>query len=143
MKPVLFAMLLTLAAASAADTPLIQPAELASMISSHSSQAAIIHVGPGFLYRGKHIPGSIYAGQASKPEGLDALKQAVAKLPHDRQIYLYCGCCPWDHCPNIKPAAELLRTMGFTHVKAVHIATNFKTDWTDQGYPVEAGSDKQ
>jgi len=121
---------------AAAEMALIQPSELAAHL---STKPAIFHVGPGVLYRSKHIPGSVYAGFASRPDGLDGLKAAVAKLPHDREIVIYCGCCPWDKCPNIKPAMALLQQMGFTHVKALYVADSFKTDWIDKGYPVEAG----
>jgi rhodanese-related sulfurtransferase len=95
------------------------------------------------LYRGKHIPGAIYAGPASRPEGLEALKLAAGKLPRDRQIVVYCGCCPWSHCPNVKPAVELLKQMGFTRVKAMFVENNFATDWIDKGYPIERGTANQ
>jgi hypothetical protein len=29
--------------------------------------------------------------------------------------------------------------MGFTHVKALMIPTNFATDWISHGYPIEEG----
>ena len=65
------------------------------------------------------------------------LKAAVDKLPRDREIVIYCGCCPWDHCPNVKPAMELLKQMGFTKAKALYVPDNLKVDWIDRGYPVE------
>ena len=40
-------------------------------------------------------------------------------------------------CPNVKPAIELLKQMGFQRVKALMIPTNFARDWIDQGYPIE------
>jgi rhodanese-related sulfurtransferase len=129
-----------LATGLAADMALIQPRDLAAQLAAKGIQPAIFHVGPNLLYRGKHIPGSVYAGPASRPEGLAALKLAAGKLPRDREVVLYCGCCPWDNCPNVKPAIELLKQMGFTRVKAMFIETNFAKDWTDKGYPVEAGT---
>jgi hypothetical protein len=30
--------------------------------------------------------------------------------------------------------------MGFTHAKAMYIETSFAKDWTEKGYPVEAGT---
>jgi hypothetical protein len=89
------------------------------------------------LYRSHHIPGAIYAGPGSKPEGLALLEKAVAKLAHDREIVIYCGCCPWDRCPNIQPSMDLLKRLGFRNVKALYIADQFKTNWIDAGYPVE------
>jgi rhodanese-related sulfurtransferase len=70
---------------------------------------------------------------------LEKLKQAVANTPKDAEIVLYCGCCPWDHCPNMKPSFAALRAAGFKNVKALVIGNNFGKDWIDQGYPVESG----
>jgi hypothetical protein len=121
-------------AAAAAEIVLIQPAELAGKL---SSKPAVFYVGPNVLFRSKHIPAAVYAGPGSKPEGLELLKNAVAKLPHDREIIIYCGCCPWDRCPNIKPAMAMLQEMGFTHAKALDLPDTFKANWIDKGYPVE------
>ena len=124
----------------AAELALIQPGDLAAQLATKGARPAIFHVGPNLLYRGKHIPGSVYAGPGNRPEGLEALKVAAAKLPRDRAIIVYCGCCPWSACPNVKPAVELLQGMGFTRVKAMFVETNFARDWIDKGYPVEIGT---
>ena len=124
----------------AADFPVTEPKDVAAALTKPGAPA-VFQVGPAVLYRSKHIPGSIYAGPASRAAGLDALKAAVAKLPRDRAIVLYCGCCPWDRCPNVKPAMDLLKGLGFTHVKAMYLPDNFKTDWIDHGYPVESSLD--
>jgi len=133
----------TLAVGLAAELALIQPGEVAAQLATNSARPVLFHVGPNLLYRGNHIPGSIYAGPGSRAEGLEALKVAAGKLPRDREIILYCGCCPWSNCPNVKPAVELLKQMGFTRVKAMFVETNFAKDWIDKGYPVEAGIAKQ
>jgi rhodanese-related sulfurtransferase len=133
----------TLAVGLAAELALIQPGEVAAQLATNGARPALFHVGPNLLYRGKHIPGSLYAGPGSRAEGLEALKVAAGKLPRDREIILYCGCCPWSNCPNVKPAVELLKQMGFTRVKAMFVETNFAKDWIDKGYPVEAGTAKQ
>jgi len=125
--------------ALAAETGSLEPKDLAAQLQGKNAKPMLIHVGFPVLYRGKHIPQSVYAGPASRPDGLEALKAAVAKVPHDREIVVYCGCCPYDMCPNIKPALAALKEMGFTHVKALVIPTNFATDWVDHGYPVELG----
>jgi thiosulfate/3-mercaptopyruvate sulfurtransferase len=132
-----FAALTTLLlTAVAAELALVQPKDLAAEL-GRSSKPVILQVGPNVLYRSHHIAGALYAGPASKQEGLDLLTEAVKDLPRDRQIVIYCGCCPWDRCPNIKPAAEALAKLGFTHVRSLYIPTNFKTDWIDRNYPVE------
>jgi thiosulfate/3-mercaptopyruvate sulfurtransferase len=128
--------------AVAADLALIQPQDLAALLAAKGTTPAIFHVGPNLLYRGKHIPGAVYAGPASQPEGIEALKLAAGKLPRGRAVVLYCGCCPWDRCPNVKPAMALLKEMGFTNVKAMFVETNFPKDWIDKGYPVEEGASR-
>ena len=64
------------------------------------------------------------------------LRAAVEKLPRDREIVLYCGCCPWDHCPKCEARHGPAARMGFTRAKAMYSATSFKTDWIDRGFPV-------
>jgi len=123
----------------AAETGTVEPKDLAAQLQGNGAKPMLIHVGFAVMYRGKHIPQSVYAGPARSPEGLEALKKAVATAPKDREIIVYCGCCPYSMCPNVKPALEALRDMGFTHVKALMIPTNFAADWVDHGYPVELG----
>ncbi len=127
----------TLAVAAAAGMALIQPAELVPQLSSKGDRPAILYTGPNVLFRSKHIPGSVFAGPGSNAAGLTLLKQEAGKLPRDREIVIYCGCCPWDRCPNIQPAVEALKEMGFTRVKALYLGTGFKVDWIDKGYPAE------
>lgn len=138
MRALCSCLLFALTVMLAADMPEVQPKELVDRIAK-GSPPAIFQVGPSFLYNSKHIPGAVYAGMGSRPEGIATLKALVEKLPRDREIVLYCGCCPWEKCPNIRPAMELLQSMGFTRVTAMHVPTSFKVDWIDKGYPVEAG----
>jgi thiosulfate/3-mercaptopyruvate sulfurtransferase len=119
-----------------ADRDLVQPADVAKLIGDAKSPL-VIHVGFPVLYRSAHIAGTEFAGPGSKEEGIADLKKAVAAQPRDREIILYCGCCPWDKCPNIRPAFAALHEMGFTHVKAMVVATNLKADWIDKGYPTD------
>lgn len=117
---------------------LIEPNELAGLLKAPSGEKPLLlHVGFNVLYRAGTIPGSRYAGPGSRPEGIAALQQAVKDLPRDTSIVLYCGCCPWDHCPNMRPAFKAMRGMGFTNVRALHIAKNIETDWADRGFPLE------
>ncbi|MDQ1473962.1 MAG: hypothetical protein QOJ99_5442 [Bryobacterales bacterium] len=112
---------------------LLQPKDLAANLKT----PLVIHVGFPVLYRSVHITGSQYAGPGSKPEGIELLKQAVAGQPKDREIVLYCGCCPWEKCPNMRPAFAALHDLGYTRVKAIVIPENLKVDWIDKGYPTE------
>jgi rhodanese-related sulfurtransferase len=122
---------------AAADLALVQPADFAAQLAAKGPRPAVFMVGPNVLYRSKHIPGSVFAGPGRDEAGLAILKAEAGKLPHDKEIVVYCGCCPWDRCPNIKPSVELLKQMGFANVKAVYLATGFKADWLDQGYASE------
>jgi rhodanese-related sulfurtransferase len=127
-------------AASIPTADLIQPADLAAVLKSTSApKPLILHVGFRKLYAQAHIPGSEFVGAASDDAGLQLLTNRVAKLPKDSAIVIYCGCCPWDHCPNMAAAHDALRALGFTRVKALYIADNFGTDWVDKGYPVASG----
>lgn len=137
MRRLLLLSLVACAGFGAADLDLIQPDQAVKEL----HDALVIHVGFPVLYRSTHIPGSVFAGPASKDEGLAELKKAVAGQPHTREIILYCGCCPFDKCPNIRPAFAALRAMGFTRVRAMMIPTNLKTDWIDHGYPIEKRAD--
>jgi rhodanese-related sulfurtransferase len=121
---------------------LIEPAALAARLPLKANGAMMIYTGFAVLYRAAHIPGSIYAGPGSKAEGIDDLKKAVAGQPKDREIILYCGCCPFDKCPNLRPAFAALHEMGYRNVHAVHMPENMHTDWTGHGYPVEKSPEK-
>jgi thiosulfate/3-mercaptopyruvate sulfurtransferase len=123
---------------TAAD--LIQPAQLVARL--HSPTAAkppIYYVGFGVLYRSKHIPGAEFAGPANRPEGLQALREAALKHPRTEEIVIYCGCCPWDHCPNLRPAFQMLRDLGFKRVRVLALPTTFSKEWIEKGYPFETG----
>ncbi|MEO8597244.1 MAG: rhodanese-like domain-containing protein [Candidatus Solibacter sp.] len=123
--------------AAAAGMALVQPAEFASRVAGKTAKPAVFMVGPAVLFRSKHIPGSIFAGPGQSPAGLAMLKVELDKLPRDREVVVYCGCCPWDHCPNVKPAMNLLQIMGFTKAKVLYLGTGFKIDWMDKGYAAE------
>jgi rhodanese-related sulfurtransferase len=127
-------------ATSIPTTRLIQPEDLAKIIQSSGNEAPlVIQVGSHVLYAQAHIPGSEYIGPASSEAGVQKLRQRVASLPRSKFIVLYCGCCPWGHCPNVKPADDALHAMGFTKVKVLYIADNFGTNWVEKGYPTAKG----
>jgi thiosulfate/3-mercaptopyruvate sulfurtransferase len=122
---------------------LMPPSQLNSKMGEvQSGKLVLIHVGFRVMYEMAHIPGSTYAGSASTPEGVAELREFAAKLPHDQQIVIYCGCCPWSHCPNIRPAFETLKQMGFSNLKALDIPERFGDDWTAKGYPTEKGESR-
>ena len=131
--------------ASAAELPagspaLIRPEELAKAIqSSRAAKPVVLNVGPRLIWVQAHIPGAEYIGPTSGPQGLEKLRARAAALPRDSFLVIYCGCCPWEHCPNIRPAYKELQQMGFTRLKVLYIANSFGTDWVEKGYPTAKG----
>ena len=117
----------------------MQPAELAAIIDAHKVQPSILYVGFPNLYKGAHIRGAVLDGPASKASGLEQLRQVTDKMPRDHAIVIYCGCCPFDVCPNVRPAYRFLKDQGFTNVRVVKMPTNMHTDWVEKGYPISKG----
>ncbi|MFL6415643.1 MAG: rhodanese-like domain-containing protein [Bryobacteraceae bacterium] len=119
----------------------ISPRDLAALLSkSDHPRPTLIFVGYHPLFVGAHIKGAIFAGPGSKPEGIDQLKAVVRNIPRAHAVVVYCGCCPFDRCPNVQPSYKALREMGFTHVSVLHIPTNLHTDWVEKGYPTTRGA---
>lgn len=122
---------------------LIQPEDLARLLEGPlDHRPAVIHVGFRVLYEGGHIPGSWYAGPASKAKGLEALNKLLRPLSRKTSLVLYCGCCPWKRCPNVRPALKAARELGFTHVKALYIAKDFRRDWIGKDLPIAKGAER-
>ena len=118
---------------------ILQPADLAKQLSSTKNKPMLVHVGFYTLYKQGHIPGSKYCGPTYKPEGIEQLKKCVAGVPKTKAIVVYCGCCPWDHCPNVRPAFEELSKMGFKNLKVLYIPNDLGRDWANKGYPIASG----
>ncbi len=118
---------------------LITAEQLNQTLKAAKRAPVILNVGPRSMYVQAHIPGSEYIGAASTDAGRQQLRNRVKSLPKNASIVLYCGCCPWSHCPNMHPAYQELHALGFTSVKVLYIADNFGTDWVDKGYPVAKG----
>lgn len=118
---------------------LIQPTELNTLLASRdqSKLPLILQVGSHVFFAQAHIPGSQYAGPGSQQAGLALLEKAVSSLPKDKLIVVYCGCCPWNRCPNVGPAWKRLADLGYTNVKVIYFANNFGDDWVGKGYPTE------
>lgn len=149
---VMAVMLLIAVAASAQASPkaatselppgsaaLMQPEELVKALQAGGAKPVVLYVGPRFLYAQAHIPGAEFIGPAFDPLSLGRLRQRAVSLPKASAVVLYCGCCPWEHCPNIRPAYKELQKLGFKNVKALYLANSFGANWVDKKYPVEKG----
>ncbi len=120
---------------------LLAPAALAKELAAPGAGERPVLLCVGFLplYHGAHIPGATLAGPTSRPEGIAALRKAVQDLPADRPLVIYCGCCPFEDCPNVRPAFTTLQAMGFRRIRVVLMPHDFAHDWTQQGFPIEKG----
>ena len=111
---------------------LIQPENLAAIINdSSAAKPLIISIGPVGL-----IKGAIKVGPANEKENLKELKKLLSKEDKKRNIIIYCGCCPFKDCPNIRPAFALLNSMKCTNHKLLNLPHNLKVDWINHGYPM-------
>jgi thiosulfate/3-mercaptopyruvate sulfurtransferase len=130
-------------AASAMSVPqdrLMQPAELVRLLKPGGVERPVVfQVGSFVMFQQAHIPNAGFTGPGSQETGMTLLKKFSAPLSKNQLIVIYCGCCPWNHCPNIGPAYKQLHDLGFTNVKALYLAHNFGDDWVAKGYPVEKG----
>lgn len=109
---------------------LMEPATLAKSIKDKKDIPLVISVGPGAL-----IPNSVDVGPANDTANLEALGKELAGKKKNTKVVVYCGCCPFDRCPNVRPAIALLKEAGFTDYYLLNLKTNLKTDWIDKGYP--------
>jgi hypothetical protein len=124
-------------AASIPSAALIAPAQLAARLNDATLPAPLIlQVGFRMLFDQAHIRGAEFAGPAGQDDGLALLRARVAALPRESPIVIYCGCCPWRHCPNIAAAYDALHALGFTQLKVLHLVHDFGDDWVRAGYPV-------
>jgi thiosulfate/3-mercaptopyruvate sulfurtransferase len=112
---------------------LMSASDLAARINHTSDpQPLIICVGPSGL-----IKGSLETGPAQEKENLEKLRVLLSKIDSQKEVVIYCGCCPFEHCPNIRPAFTLLSAMHFSHARLLDLSHNIKVDWIDKGYPVK------
>lgn len=149
MKFFFYTLILFLAAASIADAQiisntkpsldnpwstkdLIQPSELAAILANpQAKQPLILNIGVV-----DDIKGAKNIGGASKKENLEKLKETLKEVPAGSFLVIYCGCCPFEKCPNIRPAFNLMKSMGFSNGRLLNLATNLKQDWISKGYPL-------
>lgn len=126
------------AAADSAIGPLLPPADLARRLSEvRAGKVAVFYVGPDALFARGHVPGARKLAALDSDDGPRVLREALASVPADTEIVLYCGCCPVASCPNVRPASAAVRALGRQNARVLDIPTRFATDWTDKGYPVE------
>ena len=111
---------------------LIEPSVLSDTIKSNKNIPLIFSIGPGAI-----IPHSKDIGMVKEAENMQKFQEQLSSLPKDTQIVIYCGCCPYEHCPNVRPAIQLLKDMKFMNYKLLDLPHNIKIDWIDKDYPTK------
>ncbi|WP_295800735.1 rhodanese-like domain-containing protein [Mucilaginibacter sp.] len=114
------------------DSQLLEPSVLAAQIKTGGTNLPLI-LNIGAV---EDIKGATHIGAVNDAKNLEKLKSTVATLPKSTAIIIYCGCCPFAKCPNIRPAFSELIKAGFTNVKLLNLSTNLKTNWVAKGYPL-------
>ena len=111
---------------------LLEPKLLSYKIETGTDLPKIISIGPGVV-----IKNSLGIGECRYNENIERLRTLVSTYSKDEEIVLYCGCCPFENCPNIRPAFTLMNELGFINHKLLNIKNNIKADWIDVGYQTE------
>lgn len=109
---------------------LMEPSELAATLKTNKHLSVIFSVGPGAT-----IPHSKDIGMVKEAENLKKFKDELSHLSKKTAIVVYCGCCPFEKCPNVRPAIQMLKDMKFTNYKLLDLPNNIKIDWINKGYP--------
>lgn len=117
--------------------PLLAPSTLAARMSDvEAGKIAVFYVGPPALFGRGHVPGARKMAPVDSEQGRRALADELARVPVETDIVLYCGCCPYRNCPNVRPASAIARALGRKNAYVLDLPTRFATDWTEKGYPV-------
>lgn len=111
---------------------LMEPADLAAILGNPQLRhPLVISVAPAAVIRN-----SLDIGPGGDSVNLQKLRDHLQNTAKGADIVIYCGCCPFDKCPNIRPAFSLLNKMQFKNHKLLNITQNLKVNWIDRGYPV-------
>ncbi len=112
---------------------LLAPATLAARLADTKTQPApvVFDIGPA-----GRIQGAVEIGPTQDDINLAGLAAKLSELPKTAEVVVYCGCCPFGDCPNIRPAMTLLATKGFEKRQLLNLPKNLKVDWIEPGYPM-------
>jgi thiosulfate/3-mercaptopyruvate sulfurtransferase len=117
----------------------LQAADLANELSDSKTAPTVLFVGFKRLYTSGHIKGAQYHGTAGSEEGLKELTAWAAGIPRTTNLVIYCGCCPMEKCPNIRPAFKALQGLGFKNLRVLLLPQDFATDWVGKSLPYDKG----
>jgi hypothetical protein len=107
--------------------------ELADKITSNAKDKPLIfNVGPM-----DNIKTAVPVGAATNVTFSEKMKATLAMENKTRAVVVYCGCCSYSSCPNIKPAYDILIAQGFKNTKVLELPVGLKPDWVAKDYPME------
>lgn len=110
---------------------LMEPSELVSLM-KEKDKPLVYNMGPV-----GSIKGAIEIGPAQEKENFEKFKKSLENISKDRKIVIYCGCCPFEHCPNIRPPFGFLIEHGYKNSFVLNLPHNLKTDWIDKGFSIK------
>lgn len=114
------------------QTQLMSTKTLADKINQNKMKnTVVVNIGPDAV-----IKNSFNVGPTKDEANISKLKDYLKKISKDKEVVIYCGCCPFDKCPNIRPAFKTLINLGYKNTKLLNIPQNIKVDWIDKGYPI-------
>ncbi|MBL7916936.1 MAG: rhodanese-like domain-containing protein [Bacteroidia bacterium] len=112
---------------------LLATQDLAIKIKLNSKDKPLIfNVGPM-----ENIKGAVSVGNGNAVTFSHKMETELSMESKTKPIVIYCGCCSYSNCPNIKPAYDALQKMGFKNTKVLELPENLKTDWVSKGYPMD------
>lgn len=112
---------------------LMSTKELADKITANAKDKPLVfNVGPM-----ENIKTAVAMGAATNITFADKMKSTLAMENKNRAVVVYCGCCSYSSCPNIKPAYDILIAQGFKNTKVLELPEGIKPDWVAKGYPME------
>ena len=107
--------------------------ELADKINANAKdKPLVLNVGPM-----EAIKTSVEVGRATSVTGIEKIKSTLGMENKNRMVVVYCGCCSYASCPNIKPAYDAVVAAGFKNTKVLELPEGIKPDWVAKGYPME------
>lgn len=115
------------------EKQLVDPQVLAERIQKgDTANLLILNTGPV-----EDIKGAVNIGAVEDAKNQAKLKEYLQAVPKDKEVIIYCGCCPLSVCPNLHPAYDALKAMQFTNYKVLRLTHDLQEDWIDKGYPVQ------
>ena len=112
---------------------LMPTADLAAKLTATSGDKPVVfNVGPM-----ENIKTAKFVGRGTSVTAIDKMKSELSMENKNKTVVIYCGCCSFSSCPNIKPAFDALVAAGFKNTKVLEIPEGIKPDWVAKGYPME------